>query len=99
MAKPVNDKAVIFDMDGVLVDTAAFHKEAWYDLAAKHGLKMSEEFFDQTFGMQNSETFTPDGRWAFVSSPNRRAVFVEGASLPHAHRRGGAYIGRRAGID
>lgn len=55
MAAAAKGKAVIFDMDGVLVDTAAFHREAWYDLAAEHGLKMSEEFFERTFGMQNSE--------------------------------------------
>jgi beta-phosphoglucomutase len=44
---------VIFDMDGVLVDTAWAHRRSWFDLAAKEGLAMSEEFFRRTFGMQN----------------------------------------------
>jgi len=44
---------VIFDMDGVLVDTAWAHRRSWYDLAQTEGLAMSEEFFRQTFGMQN----------------------------------------------
>jgi beta-phosphoglucomutase len=48
-----NNKAVIFDLDGVLVDTAVFHKQSWMDLAAKEGFVMTEEFFYQTFGMQN----------------------------------------------
>jgi beta-phosphoglucomutase len=44
---------VIFDLDGVLVDTGPFHKQSWYDLAAKEGLDMSDELFYSTFGMQN----------------------------------------------
>lgn len=46
-------KAVIFDLDGVLVDTGEFHKQAWFDFAANEGFKMSEELFINTFGMQN----------------------------------------------
>jgi beta-phosphoglucomutase len=49
---------VIFDMDGVLVDTGWAHRQAWYDLAAKEGLAMSDEFFRRTFGMQN-DTILP----------------------------------------
>ena len=45
---------VIFDMDGVLVDTGWAHRQAWFDLAAKEGLAMSDEFFRNTFGMQNA---------------------------------------------
>ena len=48
-----SDKGVIFDMDGVLVDTGPFHKQAWYDLAAREGWQMKDEFFAATFGMKN----------------------------------------------
>ena len=44
---------VIFDMDGVLVDTGWAHRRSWYDLAEREGLMMSEAFFRRTFGMQN----------------------------------------------
>jgi len=44
---------VIFDLDGVLVDSAWAHKQAWYDLAHKENLRMTDEFFHDTFGMQN----------------------------------------------
>jgi HAD superfamily hydrolase (TIGR01509 family) len=40
-------------MDGVLIDTAEFHKQSWYDLAELKGYQMSDEFFNHTFGMQN----------------------------------------------
>ncbi|MBP7050054.1 MAG: HAD family phosphatase [Phycisphaerae bacterium] len=45
---------VIFDMDGVLVDTGWAHRQAWFDLGAEEGLAMSDEFFRNTFGMQNA---------------------------------------------
>jgi beta-phosphoglucomutase len=46
---------VIFDLDGVLVDTGWAHKQAWYDLAEKEGFDMSDEFFYSTFGMRNDQ--------------------------------------------
>ncbi|MFC1783111.1 HAD family hydrolase [Planctomycetota bacterium] len=48
-----NAKAVIFDLDGVLVDTGEFHKQSWNDLASKQGWAFSDEIFQRTFGMQN----------------------------------------------
>ena len=44
---------VIFDLDGVLVDTGWAHKQSWYDLAEKEGFSMTDEFFYNTFGIQN----------------------------------------------
>lgn len=48
-------KGVIFDLDGVLVDSGWAHKQAWFDLAEREGLEMSDEFFYGTFGMQNAQ--------------------------------------------
>jgi beta-phosphoglucomutase len=45
---------VIFDLDGVLVDSGWAHRLAWFDLAKEAGLPMSDEFFRNTFGMQNN---------------------------------------------
>lgn len=44
------DRAVIFDMDGVLVDSYRAHFESWKALAAEHGRSFSEEEFARTFG-------------------------------------------------
>jgi beta-phosphoglucomutase len=44
---------VIFDLDGVLVDTGWAHKQSWYDLAEKESFDMSDDFFKTTFGMRN----------------------------------------------
>ena len=46
-------KGVIFDLDGVLVDTGEFHRRSWYDLAKREDFEMSDELFYSTFGMQN----------------------------------------------
>jgi len=47
------NRGVIFDLDGVLVDTGWAHKQSWYDLAEREGFGMSDEVFYNTFGMQN----------------------------------------------
>ncbi len=44
------DRAVIFDMDGVLVDSYQAHLESWRQLGAEHGLTMTNEQFSATFG-------------------------------------------------
>ena len=48
-------RGVIFDMDGVLVDSYRAHFESWRRLAAKHGLQMSEQQFASTFGKTSRE--------------------------------------------
>ena len=53
MAASDSRRGVIFDLDGVLVDTGWAHKQSWYDLAEKEGFSMTDEFFYSTFGMQN----------------------------------------------
>lgn len=46
-------EAVLWDLDGVLVDTAEFHFEAWQALLGPLGQEMSEEEFRRTFGLRN----------------------------------------------
>ena len=53
MSNKSNRMGVIFDLDGVLVDTGWAHRQSWFDLAEKEGFIMSDEFFYRTFGMQN----------------------------------------------
>jgi len=53
MEKSQNSKAVIFDLDGVLINTGEFHRLSWHDLAREEGFEMTDEFFYRTFGMQN----------------------------------------------
>jgi beta-phosphoglucomutase len=43
----------IFDHDGVLIDSLAFHQAAWVELGKRAGLPISPEFIHETFGMTN----------------------------------------------
>jgi beta-phosphoglucomutase len=46
-------RAVLWDMDGTLVDTARFHLRAWQETLADLGLAVSHERFMRTFGRRN----------------------------------------------
>ncbi len=46
-------KAVIWDMDGVIVDTAAYHFGAWQRVFRKRGVDFTEEDFKRNFGQRN----------------------------------------------
>lgn len=50
--------AVLWDMDGVLVDTAELHYITWKSALADHGIPMSRSDFDHTFGMNNGQVLT-----------------------------------------
>ena len=47
--------AVIFDMDGVLVDSYQPHFQSWQRLADENGLEMPERQFAETFGRTSRE--------------------------------------------
>ena len=47
-------QGVLWDMDGVLVDTGQAHFEAWRQVLAERGVSFSREQFQLTFGMNNA---------------------------------------------
>jgi beta-phosphoglucomutase family hydrolase len=51
-------KAVIFDMDGVVVDNHEFHFKAWMDFADKYGFELNEDIYREKFnGKTNRDLF------------------------------------------
>lgn len=46
---------VIFDIDGVLLDSYKMHYECWRTIAEKHSIYVSEKEFDSLFGRRGSE--------------------------------------------
>ena len=46
-------KAVIWDMDGVIADTAPYHLKAWQEVLHKRGVNFTEEDFRHCFGQRN----------------------------------------------
>ena len=54
---PMQRQAVIFDMDGVLIDSYHAHFEAWQRLGRELGRPITEAMFVPTFGRRNVEIF------------------------------------------
>lgn len=46
-------KAAIWDMDGVIADTAPYHYQAWRETFRKRGFSFSEADFRRNFGQRN----------------------------------------------
>jgi len=46
-------KAVIWDMDGVIADTASYHFKAWHEVFQKRGIDFTEQDFRHHFGQRN----------------------------------------------
>lgn len=49
-------KGVIFDLDGVITDTAEYHYIAWKDLASKIGIEIDREFNETLKGISRGES-------------------------------------------
>jgi beta-phosphoglucomutase len=52
---PAPRPAVIFDVDGVLVDSYGAHLRSWVLMAREHGLEITEDEFASTFGQTSRE--------------------------------------------
>ncbi len=53
MTAPTSPRAVLWDMDGVLVDSAEYHYAAWREALAREGVDLSYDAFRATFGQRN----------------------------------------------
>ncbi|MCC7291051.1 MAG: HAD family phosphatase [Phycisphaerales bacterium] len=69
-------EGVIFDLDGVLIDSAAAHLESWRRLASRHGLSVSDAQFSQTFGRQNRDIIPI--LWGQPLPPDEVAALADG---------------------
>ncbi|TFG47119.1 MAG: tRNA (adenosine(37)-N6)-threonylcarbamoyltransferase complex dimerization subunit type 1 TsaB [Dehalococcoidia bacterium] len=48
-------RGVIWDMDGVIIDSAELHFQSWRDALNRRGFEMTREQFDATFGRRNDD--------------------------------------------
>ena len=75
--------AVLWDMDGVLVDSGDFHYAAWVQTLAREGLPYTREQFNAMFGMDNRGVLTtllghePEAAWLAQVSDEKEAAFRE----------------------
>ena len=66
-------RAVIWDMDGVIADTASYHEQAWRMTFKKRGVAFSSEDFRRTFGQRN-DTIIPDIMGKHLSEDEIEAI-------------------------
>jgi len=61
-------RAVLWDMDGTLIDSEEFHWIAWRDTMANEGITITHKQFLSSFGQRN-DSILP--RWLGASTPER----------------------------
>jgi HAD superfamily hydrolase (TIGR01509 family) len=61
-----SERAVLWDLDGTLVDSAEYHWIAWRDTMARAGAPISHEQFLASFGLRNDRIL---GGWMPATTP------------------------------
>ena len=56
--KELAGTGILWDMDGVLIDTGEFHFQSWQGVLQETGIPFDRERFRQTFGMNNLDMIT-----------------------------------------
>ncbi len=86
---------VVFDMDGVLVDSAPAHFQSWQILAREIGTTVTHKQFAHSFGRHNRDIVPmffgplPEARLVELLQPQRRDLSGTGAGVPAGHGRSG----------
>ena len=55
MTAPAARRALIFDMDGVIIDSNAAHKEAWTRFNLRYGIETTEDMIERMYGRRNDQ--------------------------------------------
>ena len=78
------DIGVVFDLDGVLVDSHDQHQAAWQRLAAEIGKPITEQQFVESFGMRNEMCIPGVFHWA---APEDSELIAELSDRKEEHYR------------
>ena len=57
------DLGVIFDWDGVVLDSYSLHKECWESVAAEEHFPSPGDLFDKSFGLKNEAIIADLFKW------------------------------------
>jgi beta-phosphoglucomutase len=70
-------KACLFDLDGVLVDTAIYHFQAWKNLGKQFGYELTEEQNEELKGVSRVESLNKILAWAdYSASQEEKAAWL-----------------------
>lgn len=83
MAAPLVDGlALIFDMDGVIVDSNPLHRVAWTEFNRRQGLETTDEMLERMYGRRNDQIV----RDFFGDGLTDDVVFAHGAAKEQIYR-------------
>ena len=68
-------KGVLFDLDGVITDTAEFHYRAWRKLGQEIGITIDHTFNEQLKGVSREDSLFFKGRICRISEKKKRLLF------------------------
>ncbi|HYW46557.1 MAG TPA: beta-phosphoglucomutase family hydrolase [Bryobacteraceae bacterium] len=74
--------ALIFDMDGVIIDSNPVHRQAWAAFNRRFGLEISEQMYQRTNGWRNDQIV----RYFFGDSLSAEEVDARGAAKEALYR-------------
>jgi beta-phosphoglucomutase len=74
--------ALIFDMDGVIVDSNPLHREAWTAFNRRHGLDTTAQMLERMYGRRNDQIV----REFFGDSLSEKEVLAYGAAKEVLYR-------------
>jgi beta-phosphoglucomutase family hydrolase len=77
-----NIRALIFDMDGVIIDSNPLHRFAWLEYTRRHGVEMTEAMQQRMYGKRNDEIV----RDFFGAQLDDGEVFAHGAAKEALYR-------------
>ena len=80
-------QGVIFDLDGVITDTAHLHFQAWQQIAAEIGISIDAQFNESLKGISRDES-----RGAFCNTGAKRATFNSQERAQLAYRKNLLYV-------
>lgn len=80
-------QAIIFDLDGVITDTAEFHYQAWKGLADKLSIPFSREFNEELKGISRMESLAK-----ILIHGNRHNDFSDSEKMELAEEKNKEYI-------
>lgn len=58
MTNPLQPFAILWDLDGTLVDSAEMHYQSWIGAFSEHSIPFDRDLFTRTFGMNNQSIIT-----------------------------------------
>ncbi|CAM3316261.1 beta-phosphoglucomutase [Vagococcus fessus] len=80
-------KGFIFDLDGVITDTAEYHFEAWQNLAKNYDITIDREFNEQLKGISRMDSLD-----RILNHGGRETDFTEAQKEEMASEKNGEYV-------